>query len=153
MLCAPKSFLFSSPSLLSFILNPICWINFSIYQLMTSYCSLSKKIILIPDSRKMEKLWGGTGRKGNALIIFTHTHTHTHTQSELKIVQWWFRKGSRCDNLRLSFLFLLDYHASYCFNLVFQIYFLHSSSILPVTRGFYCYEISCQEICCRWEHL
>ena len=35
------------------------------------------KIILIPDSRKMEKLWAGTGRKGNAIVIFTHTHTHT----------------------------------------------------------------------------
>lgn len=69
-----------------------------------------------------------------------------------KIVHGLFRKrSSRIDNLTLSFLFLQGYHASYCFNLVFKIYFTHSSSILPVT-SFYGYAISYQEICCCWEH-
>lgn len=40
------------------------------------------------------------------------------------------------------FLFLLDCHASYCFNPVLKIYFTHPSSILPVTGSFYCHDIS-----------
>ena len=137
---------------------PLITIIYSEPNLLNQFLNLSINDILLFSFKKNyidsrleedgEALGRNREKRQCSHHFYTHTHTHTHTQSELKIVQWWFRKGSRCDNLRLSFLFLLDYHASYCFNLVFQIYFLHSSSILPVTRGFYCYEISCQEICC-----
>lgn len=149
MLCVPKF-----P--LSF---PLITIIYSEPNLLNQFLNLSiNDILLFPfnknyiDSR-LEEDGEALGRNWEKRQCYRYFYTHTHTQSELKIVQGWFRKRSRCDNLRLSFLFLLDYRASYCFNLVFQIYFLYSSSILPVTRGFYCYEISCQEICCRWEHL
>ena len=97
-------------------------------------------------------MWGSSGKElGEKAMLSSFLHTK---KQKLKITHGLFRKRrSRFDNLRLSFLFLQDYHASYCFNTVFEIYLTYSSSILTVTSSFYCYAISCQEICCRWEHL